>query len=221
MIAGAKLVSELQRVLPAKTQSDLAAILDVTQGRVSQIRDRKLDAGQIAKFFRKAIKSRRETYSQSYIKIIVELFPIERTPSKQGKRWELFLTDQYSNLRDIMGSTAGLYSFYDSRGKILYVGKTKNNLWDEMKTTYNRKNVNQPTWNVGHNPKKDPVGKERKISVKNLPLWNTARYFSCYCVDPLFVDSVEAMFTRMLPNDLMNYRIEGQNQLPYLEGSRE
>jgi len=101
---------------------------------------------------KEAQKGREEDIKKIYrhaIKPIVEFYPIKRTDSRQGANYELLPTGrnaplQAKSLYTILKKAVGIYIFYDPRGRALYTGMTKNELWGEMKLRYNKKKRGLP-----------------------------------------------------------------------------
>lgn len=94
----------------------------------------------------------------------------------------------------------GIYSFYDSNGRVIYVGKTeKTNLLVEMTQAFKltRKNYTRKLAN-----------KNGKFSVNTLAIRDTAEFVSAYSVDVNAIGNVEALLTRMIPNDIVNKKTE-------------
>ena len=116
-----------------------------------------------------------------------------------------------------MAAKSGLYVFYDSRGKALYVGQTqKQNIWKEMNLAFNRDRsaqvlmlVKHPERNVEFMPANSKV---RQPADTILRLYDLAAYFSAYEVIPEMVDNLEALLVRAFPNDLLNYKMEKFNK---------
>lgn len=103
--------------------------------------------------------------------------------------------------------------FYDSRGEALYVGKAKEqNLWDEMKSAFNRdrqtqkiRAVNHPYTGTGFKPAYESP---RKIELFHMQLADLATYFSAYEVDNDMINNIEALLVRTFANGLLNARME-------------
>lgn len=214
---GDALIDELKRKFDVQKDSELVKILGGTQSGVSQLgKSGEISPKNISGMIARSRDLSRESYSNECIQTIVEFFPVSRVKSKQGKKFEILnqKEERDRNIKSVLEKCIGIYSYYDSKGEIIYVGKTKNNLWLEMNNAYNRRRAAHTIWQVDHpiaNKKADKVGDvHRKITKRNAYLYDTAAYFSAYTIDRLLVDKLEALLIRMLPNDLTNYRIEGQ-----------
>ena len=155
--------------------------------------------------------------------VIVEMFQIEWNDHVYKNFLDKDTNDQKS-LIDILASNVGIYAFYNSELEIVYLGKTKKNLWDEMRIAYSREMPHYKRYKVIHprhkyKPTKD--GYVRKLQLSKMRVWDTAWYFSAYAVDPSMIDDVERLLIRILPNDLLNKRMEGNMSLSMNVGSVE
>lgn len=151
----------------------------------------------------------------TFFKVIVEMFPVSESDRHHRSFLNEALSDQ-KELINILKDTIGIYSFYNSEMEIIYLGKTKNNLWDEMKTAYTRSMPHYKKYFVNHpNGKfKRPAGTSpRKLQLRELFVWETAEYFSAYSVDHSVIDDVERFMIRIMPNDIANKRMEGNGSL--------
>jgi hypothetical protein len=151
----------------------------------------------------------------SLFKVIVELFPIEWSERNQ----RAFLNEQngdHAELIEILGQSVGIYAFYNSELEIIYLGKTKRNLWSEMQNAFVRPMPHYERYYV-HHPrgkfKSTSSGVARKLRVRNLKVWEAASYFSAYAVGEIHIDDVEKLLIRIAPNDLLNKRMEGNGSL--------
>jgi hypothetical protein len=168
----------------------------------------------VANIVYRAALSGKRSASVGWIKTVVEFYDIKKVRSKQGTRWEIFDKDEnkHSPLHNLLKETkAGLYAFYNSEGSIIYLGKTKNNLWSEMQGAFNRDMTAHEIWTVAH-PHTPFERRSRRIRRTSVHLHDTAVFFSAYEVDSTFIDRLETLFIRVLPNNLTNVRIEGQTE---------
>ena len=154
------------------------------------------------------------------IKPIVEFMEIEWTQSKGLANWEIFTEnngdygiDKYKNgIKIRLKKEKGIYVFYDSRGKAIYVGKTENQtLWKEIKNAYNRNRddhqkirlVKHPVNNIDYNES------PRKIQEMSFQIHEVAFFFSAYSVSPeTEINKIEALMIRSFANDLLNKKME-------------
>jgi hypothetical protein len=157
--------------------------------------------------------------SQLLIEPIVEYLPIVKTPSKSGKALEILSVKSldgkdsiYLNtIKEDLMNNAGIYVFYDSIGRAIYVGRaTKMKLWAEACNAFNRDRKNhQLIWGVNHptsNVKK--VINNRKIVQQPVVLHEISHYFSAYKIAEEHINTLEAFLIRAFANNLMNKRIE-------------
>jgi hypothetical protein len=153
------------------------------------------------------------------IKPIVEFYRTERSPSKQGARFELLPLQQNASaiqngVRNELLQRSGLYIFYDTRGKALYAGKAKTqNLWKEMTHAYNRAREEVQSLTLVAHPERDQeffpaYRKPRQPKARTLKLHDLAAYFSAYWVGDGMIDDLEALLVRGFANDLLNIRME-------------
>jgi hypothetical protein len=149
-------------------------------------------------------------------KVIVEMFSIEWS-EKYGRSFINEANDK--KLISILSKEAGIYAFYNSEFEIIYLGKTNDNLWAEMKSAYNRTMPHYKRYRVKH-PRSRFVstksGKVRKLVLLPLQVWEAATYFSAYAVQRDHIDDVERLLIRLMPNDLLNKRMEGNSLEAYV-----
>ena len=146
---------------------------------------------------------------------MVEYYPIEATESKQRAKWEILDTSivRERKVRDILYESHGIYVFYNSQCKAIYVGKAnRRNLWNEMNCVFNRERDAQVVWQVRHptiwNNFMPAFEKARQIVKHKVYLHNIAHYFSAYSVEKDLIDNAEALLIRAFANDLTNLQME-------------
>ena len=163
-----------------------------------------------------------ERYSKETLKFIdqnirpiVEFFPIELDEKSDRSFLDLSRADT-KKLRADLTSSIGIYSFYNSEYELIYLGKTKSSLWNEMKVAYTRKMSDYKRFYVDHPSSiyKSTSGGVRAIRRRNMYVYDCACFFSAYRVEskPL-IDVLELMMIRMCPNDILNVRMEGNHTL--------
>jgi len=121
------------------------------------------------------------------------------------------------SLKDELDSHPGVYVFYDSRGRAIYIGKTRKSLWKEMTNAFNRdrggvqniKLVNHPLRNQPYNNSEEIA---RQIVDRDVPLSWLASYFSAYEVQDWMVNDLEAILVRVFANDLLNKNMKKFHQ---------
>jgi|HubBroStandDraft_6_1064221.scaffolds.fasta_scaffold322424_2 hypothetical protein len=220
---GRVLISAIKNVLcedgRAASDSELAKVLHYTPGRISQLAGKNPTSVALGNIVQRAVRSAASdataSLARDWARTIVEFYPLRMSDSKQGARYEIL--DQRDQRQQplchlLKQAKSGLYSFYNSEGSIIYVGKTKNNLWSEMNSTFNRDIEAHEIWFVEHPMNRIFARRSRRIRRRKVHLYDTAKFFSAYEVHQQFVDRLETMFIRMLPNNLTNVRIEGQTE---------
>ena len=169
-----------------------------------------------------AVKREREELHKNFLIPIVEYFPIEKVQLR--KQYEIFSTGDESLQRnrkmrkDLENTKAGIYIFYDSRGRAIYVGQTggqerrnTNTLWSEMKIAFNRKpNEIQKLYRIDHSH--NAKAQDKKLASKPVQIHELARYLSAYKMDnnihPNMIHNIEALLIRTYASDLVNKRME-------------
>jgi len=147
---------------------------------------------------------------------IVEFFDLPSVDPKNKARTKIFETDgnQYlKRLQKELETYHGIYIFYDSSGRALYIGKTENRkLWQRINETYRSRIVQLRL--VDHpNPERNQKyktleEKDRQISNKRIHLYELASYISAYKVAKPLIHNTEALLIRSFANDLYNMKME-------------
>jgi hypothetical protein len=152
------------------------------------------------------------------IQALVEYLPLNRSDSARYAKYEIFnaAPDEVSNhylskIKELTRGKSGIYIFYDSVGRAIYVGKAREqSLWAEVNLAYNRdRGDHQELYAVKHPTRNFRENRlDRKIQRLQFYLHDIARYISVYEVEKGFVDNMEAFLIRAFANGLMNGRIE-------------
>jgi hypothetical protein len=207
-IDGKLVKHEILKKLRKEKGNELVSELGFSSTYIYKLMSEKLTAKQLANLIHKS----RAKYSKDSIKPIIEFYRINK--KKNRKNWELFSTktNREISIKERLKNEIGIYVFYDSQGKALYVGKSDANLWDEIKSAFNRYRLKQTLFTVKH-PQRDQkinwdAEPKRQIKLSNFFLHEIAEYFSAYKIGKEIVPVVEAAFIRLLPNDLYNKKIE-------------
>lgn len=148
-------------------------------------------------------------------RVIVELFTVEWSESNNRAFLNKEKSD-HSDLIKVLEGSVGIYAFYNSEMEIIYLGKTKSNLWNEMQNAFVRDMPHYKRYRVQHPRDKfrpTKSGQARKLQLQNMGVWEAATYFSAYAVDPDYIDDVEKLLIRVAPNDILNKRMEGNGSL--------
>ncbi len=216
-ISGKLIIGALTKKFDTSNDSDLAAHIGGTSTGIWQLnRKRKVTPLQIAGLVKRAVHSS----GKNIYKPIVEFHHVERYKKyKNRKRFQpLNAGDKkYAKLVEALRDARGIYFFYDSSGRVIYVGRTeKQDLWSEMTNAFNRGNIRNQIYLTGHPKKrmgkKSSNQKKRRLVRKNVKLHDSAHYFSAYNVRQEFIKVMEQMIIRAVPNNLVNTRIEGQTE---------
>lgn len=207
-------LDELKDQNNIRSDSDLSDFLNISPGRVSQLRSMRhdLNAKQACNLLSSAIDSALE----NAIRPIVEMYPIERTASKHDMKWELLPTknnDRNNAIRKYLERTQGIYILYDSLRCAIYTGKTvERNIWSEMTNAFNRERshhksfiINHPTTGSKFSPARD---QPRQPVERVVYLYDTALYFSAYEIAPSLISKLEALLVRAFCNSLSNKKME-------------
>jgi hypothetical protein len=153
---------------------------------------------------------------------IVEFFPIDRQPKNVRQFIDVGRQDR-KDLRDLLKNHIGIYAFYNSEMEVIYVGKSETQLFSEMVQTFNRKIERYFRYWMNHEYGRDAQGKfkivsgVRQIKRHEMFLYDAAAYFSAYAVDEDDVGWVEQLLIRMIPNDLLNLKMEGNGSLEMVQ----
>ena len=223
-MTGQEAIAALKRKLNISGDAELATRLGVSHPSILNWKKRKnVTPLQLANLVNSATKASAANALVTAIRPVVEFYRIERCVSTQGAQFELFTekdemqqgTHPYkSGLKDELAARRGVYVFFDSRGKAIYVGKAKlQGLWKEMTSAFNRDRgsvqsimrVQHPENRVEYKPVEE---KARQIVGKEIPLHELAAYFSAYQVVPEMIDELEALLVRSFANDLLNKKME-------------
>lgn len=215
---GGDLLDRLRVAFDVPSDQALAAWLGISQPYASSLRrSEEVTARQITNL----ILCARKTALKFAITPIVEQFPLDKTKSRGPYNYEIFSTSDGNGgthpytrgLRDELESNHGVYIFYDSRGRALYVGKAeKRTLWGEIKDAFNRSRNTQSVRRVWHPTRKKAFKttreKARQVVKRQVRLHELAAFISAYEVEPALIGEVEAMLVRSFANDLLNVKME-------------
>lgn len=203
----------------ANTDRALAEHLGLTVAGLANWRSKEnITVRQMVGLIERVEKSAVRRAEASAIRPIVEYCRLDRCASKRDARYEIFSTAgegslYLQGLKDELNAHHGVYIFYDSRGRALYVGKTvKLTLWQEITNAYNRDRSVQNIRRVEHPQRRQTFRKadeqRRQIKPANVQLHDMAAYLSAYRVADGMISEVEAMLIRGFPNDLLNIKVE-------------
>jgi hypothetical protein len=214
------LIQELKRKLGVDTYRAIARFLGMSEIALANWRKMKqpLTPRRVANAIVAARQRAVREAQGRTIRPIVEFFPLDVVESAQGVKYELFPTGGDANplhrgLRDQLKLAKGIYIFYDSRGRALYVGQAKGqSLWNEMKNAFNRDRATQRVYRVRHPQRRQEFvpayEQHRQVRGKQLRLNDLAAFCSVYEVDVGMIDELEALLVRSFANDLLNKKME-------------
>lgn len=213
-----KFIEALRKEMDVKSQRELAFKLGVDETMLSRKKQTGISEQALAKILVKASHAAATHARREMIKPLVEFYPITCVNSLGETKYEFLpfkdhheATVFQKGLRKQLQQACGIYIFYDSRGSALYVGKTKKNLWDEMKDAYNRERDLQMIRRVSFPDFKEfkpAYDQERKLGGELVTLAHLASYFSAYEIDNEMIDEIEALLIRGFANNVLNKKME-------------
>lgn len=161
------------------------------------------------------IKKARRTGIKASIQVITEYYPITLTPLRNNHDFIDVKGDRnHSELKKELENSCGVYVFYNSSGKAIYIGKAvKQNLYKEMRSAFNRpRNETKDTMVIirsQHNINKmKNISFDKGVKRDRVNISDVSAYFSAYYVDKHLITIVEAMMIRAFANNLTNSKIE-------------
>jgi len=217
---GEMLITELKNKLEVEKDSALAEKLGMTPANISTWRNSpEITVRQIGNLISNTISNTITSTCENAISTIVEFFPIVKQKRQRSENYDIFsCNDDNGNVHNIkvgiqndLNNYNGVYIFFDSLGRPIYVGKAKDQkLWAEICNAFNRDRkaqeiriVQQPIRNVHFNRTQ-----RRQIKVQPVRLHEIAYYFSAYRVDYAMIDIVESILIRPFVNVLLNTKVE-------------
>ena len=181
-----ELIEILEDMYGHINQETLAKHLGVAQGTISNWRN---GASPRKASLKKILNLYRDHHTNALVQPILEFKAIR--PHKKNNSWSL-ATDKSSSseFRRELEGHKGLYLFYDSAGKVIYLGKSERCLYVEIKQRLNAE-ANRPFYG----PTKQP----------NPRMGDIANYISAYEVTvPKAIKNLESFLLRSFANDIMN-----------------
>lgn len=223
-----KVLDELKKHRKLDTDADLARWLGVKQPNISYWRNNSTSATVLTILKRVEEATRAETKKNqrsTLIHAIVEFHPIFKTEGKDG--WLPFATSRdgeqipfLAGLKKRLEDTrSGIYVFYDSSGTPLYIGQVgrfgskTNNLWNQMKLSFNRPGISRDQYGHSINLNEEFItvtdkGPKVSPSRSSRNLFEIACSFSAYQITPGMAGTIEALLLRVMGNMLLNNRME-------------
>jgi transcriptional regulator with XRE-family HTH domain len=207
---------------PGFGEAALAKRLGVTRVTLANWRNqRSVSVRQMVGLIARIEKATRMRAEGSAVRPIVEFLRLDACESAKGAKQEIFSAKDdegtqhpyLAGLRRELDEHRGIYIFYDSRGRALYVGRTKEqSLWAEINLAFNRDRSVQKIRRVAHPSRKQEFRtsdeKRRQISQATVPLHDIASYLSAYEVADGLISNMESLLIRGFANDILNVRME-------------
>ena len=152
---GYLLIEELKQKFNAATDNDLAKYTGISLASINKWKSNsaKITPRQIGNLIMKARRQEAQSCLIAAVQPIVEYYEIEHTESKNGSNWEPIPTntERGKAIRQALESSNGIYVFYNSQCRAIYIGKAKKqNLWREMISAFNRNRGSQSVYTVTH-----------------------------------------------------------------------
>ena len=200
---GSELIAALKEKFDVNNNANLAKYLDVSVAHPGNLEKRQEDLKpyQVSDIVDKAMKAKVKEISKTFINPIAEYCPI---PTEKGnsKRNMLPSLKKGEGLRkQLENANLGIYVFYNSSGRAIYVGKTadnKNTLWMEMYSAFNNRKMK--IYHTENGATSKTKGRLPKPEVK---LREMARYFSAYeIINSQMCHNIEVFLLRAFANDL-------------------
>ncbi len=167
------------------SQADIAKQLKVSQASVSNW----INGKSVP---RKEIIEKIIAFQVSHLaEPVIEFYQVH--PRRSGNSWRVDDNDKVNEIRSKLTGKIGIYVFYDSSGRVTYLGKTEKDLWREINQRLNAK-VNRPFYR----PKK----------VEEILQGEVTKYISAYKVSVKeAIHNLEVIMLRAFPNDLANTNV--------------
>ena len=215
------LIAKLKEKAGLKSDAALAKFLGINQPSLIGWKSKGVSELQLANAFmsvkKQALTLQAEAIKKAHaesIRPIIEMYPIQKDGVEQAKPAVFAAKGKYRKglYEALVAETSGVFVFYDTRGRALYTGQTKSNLWNEMNLAFRRQRKGQDIMLVTHPvTEKEFVPANEKVRQPhdhNLHLYQLAAYFSAYAVLEDVVDAVEGLLIRAFPNDTFNTKME-------------
>ena len=185
------MIDALVKELECENPSQLSKKLGVNADQISKWRAKDLTP-TTAKNILKRLDTR---FVRNSFQSICEFSRL--VPLKEGKPNTIRNRLKSEQLVEELRKFQGIYTFYDSSGRLIYVGKTeKNTLLAEMGQQFTKRKVRIR--------KTDSNGQFRHEMIS---LREFVEYCSVYAVHPAVIADFEALIARVAPNDIANDQI--------------
>lgn len=220
---GTELIKSLKTVFGVRSRGQIGKHLGQSYTVIANWTKKDLSPTQIARIIQRAREAGYKAGKSDAIKLqrdkkrselppiaaIIEYLPIKahKTPSS---RVRVAINDDYKdpNIRSTIKDKHGIYIFYDSLGKPLYIGKAnKTDFWNEVNSAFRRLEIKIPIVRVNHTLLNRNTT-NHKLRSHNARISDVACYLSVYEVRKDLIDNMEAMLIRSSANVLANTRME-------------
>jgi hypothetical protein len=182
---GKQFIEGLKSKYYISKNTDLAALLGFKPAYITILSQNENITANVVTKITMRLNSAVVAQKVGLIRPIIEFFPVECSRVDDETSFIDLKNENRKVLRKTLQNAKGIYSFYNSEMEIIYVGKTKNNLWTEMKSAFNRRMDHYTRYKVTHPYGKYSVlgnGQVRKIFEDSVHLYDAASYFSAYAV---------------------------------------
>lgn len=189
--SGEALIEVLRHELECKNNNQLAKKLGVLAPQIAAWERSKLTRA----VFRNIIRKLETRLVSNSFEAICEFRQL--SPHQEGTANSLRNRINSVELCEKLGRSQGIYAYYDSSGKLIYVGKTeKNHLLGEMGQQFSKRKVAIKRTN----------GNGEFVRTQ-VPLREFVEYCSAYRVHKSVIANFEALIARLAPNDIFNSQI--------------
>jgi hypothetical protein len=189
--SGSILIEALMKELDCANQRQLAIKLGVLSPQIASWSRRSLSRTTAKNIVRRL----EERFVRNSFSRICEFRKLE--PLQEGKANSLKNRIRSREVCETLKNAKGIYSFYDSSGRLIYIGKTeRNHLLGEMGQQFSKRKVSIKRTNR----------KGQFVHMK-VPLRDFVEYCSAYSVHPTVIREFEALIARLAPNDIVNSQI--------------
>lgn len=202
-IKGSLLVPALRKKFRCRNNNQLTKFLGYSQPQIGNIENR--TSNTVTNISQIAYKAYKCGESTAVIKPIVEFYAIEKGTRRKNSLTFSFLSDKSEDIKNLLDTSYGIYIFFDSGGKPIYVGKAVNQtIAKRAKQSYNANLYRQ-------------IFKSKRIrrTAHVRPSWTYVRvhdvadFFSAYKIKSDSIGHIEALLTRCMINTTWNRRVEG------------
>ena len=210
---GKSLLANARKNFRVANNAQLAKVLGVSGEYLRQVeRVRVISERRIVTLLKKMASRTKTALGAKGVQPLLEYYPITSTDAGSKKEIVDRRGHNGAQVRKLLDGHRGIYVFYDSTGRAVYVGKTtKRSLWKRMNESFNsgrgikKAQVDHPSRRTTVEP---AYVSRRDIRDRPVKVRDVAHFFSAYAVDDSLISSIEAFATRAFANDVKNIRVE-------------